>query len=69
MNDTRTQAEKYAAWVATINKTHEKGWECLSGWLFASPQGNIIDLSASDLDKLDQIDSTATAKRNQNNVC
>ena len=57
MKDDRTEEEIYAAWVDAVNKCHAKGWEHVAGWLFTSPKGFIEDLSAMDLDKLDEIEA------------
>jgi hypothetical protein len=61
MKDNRTREEKYSAWVECVNITHKKGWTHMSsdrGWVFKSPRGIAIDLSASDLTKLDEIEQS-----------
>lgn len=55
MNDTRTESEKYAAWLAAVNRAARKGWQCLNGWTFRAPSGSLHDLSAADLSQLDRI--------------
>jgi len=59
MNDKRTVEQRYADWVLAVNKCHEKGWRHLDGWIFCSPDGAPHDLSAMDLDKLDEIERKA----------
>tara|TARA_R110000868_G_scaffold55896_2_gene173470 strand:- start:79 stop:252 length:174 start_codon:yes stop_codon:yes gene_type:complete len=49
MNDNRTEAEKYTAWVNAVNICHAAGWKCKGGWMFESPAGVVKDLSATDL--------------------
>lgn len=56
MNDTRTEKEKYQAWVDAVNKCHTKGWMCAYRWIFIAPSGTEHDLSAADLEKLDEIE-------------
>jgi hypothetical protein len=56
MNDTRTEKEKYQAWVDAVNKCHAKGWMCAYRWIFIAPGGTEHDLSAADLEKLDEIE-------------
>ena len=55
MNDDRTEKEKYDDWVDAVNKTHKKGWRHVNDWVFLSPVGTFHDLSAADLNKLDDI--------------
>lgn len=57
MNDTRTPAERYAAWLDAVNRAARKGWQCVDGWTFRAPSGSLHDLSASDLTKLDLIEA------------
>ena len=56
MNDKRTEKQKYAAWVESVNKAHAKGWTHVEGWNFKSPKGAVVDISAFDLEKLDEIE-------------
>lgn len=57
MNDNRTDAEKYKAWLDAVNKCAPMGWRCVSGWVFLSPRGTLHDLSAADLKQLKRIES------------
>lgn len=50
MRDERTPEQKYAAWVNAVNVCHEKGWQCVYGWIFKAPNGLRHDLSGMDLD-------------------
>jgi hypothetical protein len=52
MNDIRTTAEKYEAWLQAVNRVSLAGWRVVSGWLFLSPSGTVHDLSAADLGQL-----------------
>jgi hypothetical protein len=56
MNDTRTEQEKYEAWLCAVKLCALKGWQCVSGWVFRAPSGTRHDLSASDLAQLDRIE-------------
>ena len=56
MNDTRTDEQKYQAWVDAVNICHAKMWKCVNGWIFLSPSGTKHDLSAADRTKLDEIE-------------
>jgi len=56
MNDTRTEKEKYEAWLRAVNLCARNGWQYISCWIFRSPSGTLHDLSASDLTQLDRIE-------------
>ena len=57
MKDERTEEQKYQAWVKTVNATAERGWRHVSGWVFKTPKGKMYDLSATDLAKLELLES------------
>lgn len=57
MKDDRTEEQKYQAWLDTCNKVWVKGWQHSYGWVFYSPSGGKHDLSAANLDRLDEIES------------
>jgi len=56
MNDTRTEIEKYQAWLNAVNAVWKRGWRCECGWVFMSPSGSRHDLSAADLSQLSRIE-------------
>jgi hypothetical protein len=56
MNDTRTEIEKYQAWINAVNRVWERGWRCENGWVFIAPSGTRHDLSAADLGQLSRIE-------------
>jgi hypothetical protein len=56
MKDNRTKEEKYAAWIYAVSFCQSKGWCCSGGWKFFSPSGSLHDLSAADLNMLDEIE-------------
>lgn len=61
MKDNRTPAEKYENWVKAVNICHAKGWKLLQQWwIFQSPSGSWHDLSAADLEKLDEIEKNGS---------
>jgi len=57
MKDDRTENQKYQALVDAINKALLKGWTHSQGWIFISPSRTLHNLSAANLDKLDEIES------------
>lgn len=56
MKDDRTEQEKYSAWVRAVNACHEKGWKHIHGWIFRAPKGTAHDLSAANLEMLNDIE-------------
>jgi len=56
MNDTRTETEKYEAWLNAVIKAWNKYWRCEAGWIFISPSGTRHDLSAADMNQLLRIE-------------
>jgi hypothetical protein len=61
MKDNRTPEQKYADWVKAVNLCHAKGWKLESQWwIFKSPSGTSHDLSAADLEKLDEIEKNGS---------
>ena len=56
MKNSRTEKEKYQAWVDAVKSTHKEGWRCKNEWQFYSPSGSLHDLSAADLTQLQRIE-------------
>ena len=55
MKDDRTEEQRYSAWVRAVNACHAKGWVFVHDWTFRAPGGTEHDLSAANLEMLDEI--------------